>query len=189
MIVGGRKVWIEGFHKMREIPGFPDYYADRNGRIYSNKGRRLVELTPAVYDGYDKYRLWVDGRQVNAFRHLLVARTFLPPRPSKNHLVLHGDGCRANCSVNNLSWGLHLQNAKDRDVHGRTVRGEKHHLAKLTLRDVDYVRMLGRSGLKAKEIALRLEGKTSLRNVQKILAGTAWCEQENQEASVDIGPS
>ena len=58
--------------------------------------------------------------------HSLVAKKYLPPRPSEHHQIRHLDGNKTNNSVENLSWGTAKENADDRKAHGMTSCGIKH---------------------------------------------------------------
>lgn len=71
--------------------------------------------------------------------HRLVAQAFLPNPdnlPCVNHL--NGDG--SDNRVENLEWCTQAQNAAHTAVMGRSTRGEKDAMAKLTERDVIEIR-------------------------------------------------
>ena len=46
-----------------------------------------------------------------------MALTFLPPRPSKKHLVRHLNGNSLDDSASNLAWGTHADNMEDLRKH------------------------------------------------------------------------
>lgn len=71
-----------------------------------------------------------DGRCRNRYVHELVLLAFVGPRPSDEYEVLHGNGERSDNRLDNLRWGTVLENAADRDRHGRVYRGADHWRAK-----------------------------------------------------------
>lgn len=109
----------------------PGYRITADGRVFSVEhnwrgyGERELSQVPHK-DGYLTVRLTVDGRRKRFAVHRLVAGQFLPPRPSPSHQVRHLDGDKTNNRVGNLAWGTAKDNADDREMHGRTSRGEAH---------------------------------------------------------------
>jgi hypothetical protein len=63
--------------------------------------------------------------------HALVAQVFIGPRPA-GMVVCHKNGNLDDNTPQNLYYGTQAQNMKDRDRHGRTVRGIRMARAKLT---------------------------------------------------------
>jgi hypothetical protein len=95
------------------IPGFPDYGATRDGQIWSRrKGDwKPLALSPNGKDGYLKVKLFNKTNVPITRRvHLLVAITFIGPRPSYNHECNHIDLDKTNCSVKNLEWITKIEN-------------------------------------------------------------------------------
>jgi hypothetical protein len=72
--------------------------------------------------------------------HQVVCRAFHGEQPFPGAVVRHLDGEPLNNVSVNLSWGTHLENAEDRDRHGRTARGEENPAAKLTLPQVEAIK-------------------------------------------------
>lgn len=91
-------------------------------------------------DGYPSVRLTINGRRIRLAVHRLVALFHLEPRPSLRHELRHLDGNKRHCSSSNLKWGTALENAADRDAHGRSCRGEKHPRARLKAPEVVKIR-------------------------------------------------
>lgn len=61
----------------------------------------------------------------------------------------HLDGNPKNNNIKNLKWGTPKRNSADRKKHGRTKgahKGEKHHFAKLTNKQVRKLRRLHKTG-------------------------------------------
>lgn len=63
--------------------------------------------------------------------HILVAATFLGPRP-EGQWVRHLDGVPAHSYLSNLRYGTPAQNSADMVQHGRSLRGERNPKATLT---------------------------------------------------------
>ena len=109
----------------------PGYEVTQDGRVYSlatnwrGYGKREMQKTPND-DGYPSVRILVDGKRKRLAVHVLVARQYLPPRPSPKHEVRHLDGDKTNPCATNLAWGTQKENADDRERHGRTSRGSRH---------------------------------------------------------------
>lgn len=112
----------------------PGYRVTADGRVFSVEhnwrgyGERELSQLPHK-DGYLTVRLMVNGKRKRFAVHRLVAEQFLAPRPSPTHQVRHLDGNKANNRVANLAWGTAKENADDRQMHGRTSRGERHAIA------------------------------------------------------------
>ena len=66
-------------------------------------------------NGYLKVRVYRGGKRVNLLVHTLVARYFLPPRPSPNHEIRHLDSNKLHDDYRNLTWGTRKENAEDRE--------------------------------------------------------------------------
>lgn len=106
------------------------YEITRDGRIFSTTnwrglGRRELAQHPNA-DGYPSVRVTLAGKRVRYAVHSLVSAAYLPERPSHQHEVRHLDGDKTNPNADNLAWGTPKENAKDRERHGRTSRGERH---------------------------------------------------------------
>ncbi len=103
------------------------YRLDPCGAVYSLtgwRGRKERELSPAVDDdGYEYYRVTINGKREKRYTHRLMAHAFLGPRPSEAHEVRHLDGNPRNNRVSNLAWGTRQENADDRRDHGRNRNG------------------------------------------------------------------
>lgn len=114
-----------------ELRDFPGYAIDRDGNVYSTKsnwrgyGLRALAVVQNSH-GYASVRLTVSGRRRHIAVHRLVASCFLTERPSDADQIRHLDGDRMNPRSSNLAWGTALENAADRQTHGRTVRGPAH---------------------------------------------------------------
>lgn len=95
--------------------------------------------TPAT-QGYGQVQK--DGRRLLA--HRLVCELAHGKAPSRKHEATHdcGNGHLGCVNPKHLSWKTHAGNMADKLLHGTSLRGEKHKLAKLTEPDVREIRAL-----------------------------------------------
>lgn len=119
----------------RPIPSAPAYEASDDGQIRrsqpgpSTRVGKVLRSAPG--QRYLGLSLSHNGTVRHASVHELVCEAFHGPRP-KDHEVGHGDGNPHNNRAANLRWVTSVQNAADRERHGRTRRGENHPNARLT---------------------------------------------------------
>ena len=109
----------------------PGYEVTRDGKVFSVRhnwrGYGKRELKQDLNsDGYPFVRLTIDGKRTRYLVHKLVAQKFLSEKPSGADQIRHLDGDKTNSCADNLCWGTAKENADDRELHGRTSRGEKH---------------------------------------------------------------
>lgn len=122
------------------IPGFPDYFATCDGRVFSRK-RELKQLKPILHaSGYLVLNLIVAGKTKRKKIHQLICETFHGAQPTPRHQVRHLDGSKRNNHANNLAWGTALDDANDRRRHGTLTRGERCHSARLNESQVRAIR-------------------------------------------------
>lgn len=112
---------------MKRIPGFKNYSATQDGRIWSHN-RRPGWVKPSLdRAGYIRYNLVSDsGKRKGLYIHQAVALTYLP-NPDDKPFVNHLDHNKANNSVGNLAWCTHLENIRH-DWQNKTrqvLRGEQ----------------------------------------------------------------
>ena len=105
----------------RPLALFADYSLTSDGRVFSNKfqKRKQISVWKDGY-GYHSVTLWKDGRQYHRRLHVLLAETFLGPRPEWATLVRHLDDDKENIALANLAWGTHQDNVDDRGRNGHT---------------------------------------------------------------------
>jgi len=116
----------------RTIPSAPEYQASSLGRVRrpipTRQNPTARPLTPSVnLHGYLFVSISVGGKKKSKNVHSLICETFHGPRPTAAHEVAHNDGDQRNNCPENLRWATRRENFADRDKHGRTVRGERHH--------------------------------------------------------------
>jgi hypothetical protein len=89
----------------KNIPGYPEIYKVSNlGRI--KKGNKIRTFKTDVKSRY--IRTSLNGKKVDL--HILIAKAFLGPRPSKKHHVDHIDNDSRNNKVENLRWATVREN-------------------------------------------------------------------------------
>ena len=154
---------LRGGKTYREIPGYEGYFVSRDGDVRSQHGRwcrtenRWRKLKIQISRmGYPEVELAAGHRRI-ARRlvrvHTLILISFEGPRPEGME-ALHGDDDPMNCCLDNLRWGTRAENDADKVKHGRTIRGNRHPLRKLSEDDIPEVRRLLASGMLQREIAV-----------------------------------
>jgi hypothetical protein len=129
-----------------EITDWPDYEVSDHGNVRSWKGRgkaradqpMLRSLTLNSY-GYLVAQLYRGGWKHPVPVHKLVLTAFSGPRPAGMH-GCHNNGVKTDNRLSNLRWGTPKSNEADKDLHGTSTRGERHHAARLTAVDVAAIR-------------------------------------------------
>lgn len=131
----------------RSINGFPGYRVGNDGSVWSRwkrvgcgrgNGSRMVQG-----DTWKRLKTWIGsagagrlktclgyGNQRGVAR--LVLEAFVGPCPSGMEACHFPDPDPRNCALSNLRWDTKKANARDKDLHGRTPRGERHGMSKLT---------------------------------------------------------
>jgi hypothetical protein len=109
----------------RQIPGFPDYFVSDLGRVLSRRRRKPCILAGQVVEGYRRVMLFADKR-VSRSVHSLVAEAFIGPRPDGLE-IRHLNGDPLDCRIENLAYGTHVDNMRDRVQHGRHPMKSKTH--------------------------------------------------------------
>jgi hypothetical protein len=125
--------------EMTPIPNYENYFATKNGDIFSNKRGKLIKLTPRKNKKarYFSVILYSNGLKKGMFIHRLIAFTFLEKPHNEKTEVNHKNLNKLDNSVDNLEWISHSDNVKHHDLlNGRRVRGSKTRMAKLTVYQV-----------------------------------------------------
>lgn len=129
--------------KFREIPGFPNYYASKCGKILSTSYTSVpkVKKVEMAENGYLRCSLRTNLRNVKRPVHRLVALTWIGPPPEGKDQINHKNGKKDDNNVQNLEWVSFAENQRHwRKYLHEQVRGEKQHLAKLKESDVPRIR-------------------------------------------------
>lgn len=161
------------------VPGFPGYFATRDGRIFSMRSgiqrkryATMHELKPVPdATGYLTVGLYRDNRQHNRRVHTIILETFVGPRPP-GLVCCHGPGGPLDNSLENLCWGTRSKNnGADRVRDGNIPRGERHGQSKLGEMQVRIIRRL-RGGLSPKIVASVFN--VTRGTVHNIQSGKSW---------------
>lgn len=143
------------FIEWRRVNGFPKYEVSNTGLIMSfhyNNPRLLKPETDK--DGYKRVLLCNKGERKKWSVHQLVLSAFVQGTSPGDYVSRHLNDNPADNDISNLAWGTPLENAHDRDAHGRTCCGSRHHLSKLKEEDIFLIREMIRQGKKDEEISL-----------------------------------
>lgn len=130
---------------LKPIPFEDRFWAGSDGFIYSMFSKhgprpRPLKLSVALdKDGYRKTDITRDKKKKTIRVANYVARAF-HGLPKAGQEVRHKDGSKTNDIPSNLCWGTQLENAQDREAHGRTARGEKSGTAILTNHHVSVIK-------------------------------------------------
>jgi hypothetical protein len=125
----------------RDVPGSPGYRVSNHGRVVGIKGR---VLKPGRHGqkGYQAIRKTKGAFYV----HTAVLEAFVCRRPDGLE-GRHLDGNHDNNTVENLAWGTKSDNMQDMIGHGRTTRGERHAMARLSAEHVMAIRIAYAQGV------------------------------------------
>ncbi len=140
----------------RVVDGFTDYEVSDQGhvrrrtdsiRVHHQTGRLFVmyesgrlKLASPDRNGYLTVRLTNGTVSRLCFVNILVCAAWHGPRPSRDHHAAHWDGDSLNNHPCNLRWATRAENEADKLRHGRSNRGERHPLSKLTTDNVLEIR-------------------------------------------------
>src|SRR3990167_1122754 len=123
------------------VPGYSNYWCDRDGNIYSNynqKARGLIYKlkTTIGLDGYFYVALWRNGKRNRVGVHRIIGITYIN-NPSGKREINHKNGIKTDNRCDNLEWVTPKENSRHaRLVLGHTQRGELSSVAKLTVAQV-----------------------------------------------------
>lgn len=140
--------------ELRDIPGFPDYAITRDGRVWSPpkghsnpKGKWLKPISASKY-GHLAVNLWRNGKMSPRKIHQLVLETYVGLRPIGTQ-CRHLNGDPSDNRLENLKWGTHMENIRDKIRHGTQCRfaGEANAGAKLTEQQVRQIVYTYKTGL------------------------------------------
>ena len=151
----------------KEIKGYNNVYLVSNlGNVKSNdhfcKGKfgivekkgRILKLQKSK-KGYLQVSLSFNGKRFHTGAHRLVALSFIENLENKLQ-VNHINGIKQDNRVENLEWCTNQENQMHavKNNLSNPNYGEKHHMAKLTNKDVLNIRALHKIGFTNKEMAL-----------------------------------
>jgi hypothetical protein len=117
---------------------------------------KLLKPSLAVRGGYPVVGVLKDGKIRVLKVHRLVLEAFVGPARPESSVGRHLDGDPTNNRLENLAWGTMAENSQDMVRHGRSQRGSKSPVARLTEEKVRQARRLYADGMSQEDIAARL---------------------------------
>ncbi len=102
----------------KDIPGHEGrYQASDEGKVRSLIGKNPKVLSPCFLKGYEAVGIAHGGKSKLITVHRLVLMTFVGVCPEGKE-ARHIDGDNRNNRIENLEWATHLENMRDRYIHG-----------------------------------------------------------------------
>lgn len=110
--------------EMKEIEGYPGYFAHRDGKVFRTVNGEMVELVPSrSIATYNLVRLrGTDGKPRLISRAKVIAEAFLPPREKASYVARHINGDKHDDSAANLVWGDRASMISDKQKARRNQR-------------------------------------------------------------------
>lgn len=136
------------------IEGFENYRVSDTGEVQSRYSGDWKSLKTTFGDKYPRAVLYRNQIRYERQVHDLVLEAFVGQKPPKAE-VCHWNGNHQDNRLENLRYGDHVENAKDRIRHETISRpnGEKNSQSKLTEKIVLEIRDLLNEGITHREIA------------------------------------
>jgi len=125
--------------RWRPIPD-SNYYVSETGLVQHVNSERPLKAA-RLPNGYLSVAFWQCRKLRRYTVHSLVANAFLGDRPPGME-VRHMDGSRTNNAIWNLAYGTKVENAADRERHGRTCRGQGNGNAKASDNEAEFIRLI-----------------------------------------------
>lgn len=151
--------------------GHPLYEVGDDGSVWSlHHGKRkplvLLSADPYLYVRFsekNKQKVFTVGE--------LVLLAFVGPRPPRHEVCHFPDKDGKNNRLSNLMWGTHSQNMRQVKLQGGRLGlfGEKHPRARLTEKDVRFIRRRPESVIKMAE-----RFKVHRNQIYSVLWKTSW---------------
>ena len=155
----------------KEIPGFPHYLISISGKVWSKCRSKWLHSCFTNKWGHMGVQL---GRGHKKHIHRLVLETFIGPCP-KGMECRHLDGNPQNNNLSNLKWDTHINNMRDKKMHGtnRYNQCESNGRAKLSNDNVRMIVYMYRTGL-FRIIDIAKLYKLRWQRVYQIITGRQW---------------
>lgn len=140
------------------IPEFPNYEVSSSGKVRSRRRRGaagiLLRPREGNKHGHKTVVLYAGGRRTrrDLWIHRLVLEAFVGPCPDGME-CRHLNGNPADNRLENLCWGTHAENMRDRVSHGTSNQGERNGRAKLSRSEVVLIKRLSKSGTPTNSLA------------------------------------
>jgi hypothetical protein len=141
---------------VRDVPGFPGYFVDDDGSVYSARSGRTRPLKQMRADGRSVVTLYRDGVGKKQRGHALVLAAFVGPRPPGAEGCHFPERDTSNNHLSNLRWDTRAGNEADKAAHGTSNHGERNGSARLHSRDIPGIRAAHARGATYADLATRL---------------------------------
>ena len=118
---------------MKAIPGFPGYFIDRSGTVYSDRQKGTGDRTEECHEvtttdkghNYARVVLMKDGKKTTKYVHDLLVLAFHGGKRN-GQVVRHLDGKSENNHASNVKPGSLKENVEDRVKHDRAKKAAFH---------------------------------------------------------------
>jgi hypothetical protein len=137
---------VSDFGRCRSLERIVKSY-DRKRNCYAKRHYPGTTLNPVRrYSEYNRVKsldvtLYMDGERYHRKVHRLVLEAFVGPCPDGMECA-HADGDPSNNHLDNLRWATHVENCRDRVLHGTESIGVRNPAAKLDEESVRQIRMM-----------------------------------------------
>lgn len=126
---------VSNFGQVRSVARI----VNNNGGVRVIRARVLVSRINKHRNNYRYVTLCDSGNKKNRYVHELVLTCFIGPR-NVGMQGCHNDGDTSNNKLSNLRWDTAKGNAKDKDLHGTHLKGERSGTAKLSTQQILEIR-------------------------------------------------
>lgn len=152
--------------KLLPIPGFPNYYINDRGEVWSAWYGDMRQRVTHLYQGGVMVLLRRNKKSYHRAVSSLVLEAFVGPHPKGARCCCHADGDKTNNRLKNLEWRV-----KKEQCHSTKSHDEYKH-TKLTGNQVKEIRILARRGFNCREIAEKYP--VAAENVRAIVKRRTW---------------
>jgi len=162
---------------MKEIPGYPNYYACEKGFIftsnYKNTGKFKKMKLEKMITGYLRINLWRNKKLKRFTVHEIIMLTFEGERP-KGFIIHHKDDNRKNNKFDNLEYTTQSKNIQYAFDRGRKAKGENHHQTTLKRVEVLFIKKFYKNNPNVKFPILAKKYKVCRTTISNIVNGKTW---------------
>lgn len=154
------EIWkyVDGFNNVYQVSNtgkvksLDHIVTSKDNKSRLQKGRFLK--SSINHKGYIRYSLSINGKRFNFSAHRLVAISFIP-NPLNKTQVNHKNGIKTDNNVDNLEWVDNKENIIHAYKNGliKCNLGEKHHMSKLTNKQVEDIRLKRCNGFTLKNLS------------------------------------
>ena len=136
-----KKYYYEGY--------ITNYSVSNTGKVRNDKTMKLLKMKPNK-KGYIRVGIYLRGEDTvkRVSVHVMVAETFIGPKPDDNFEIDHVDGNKSNNNVSNLEWVTRSENIKRAFMKElkKPIVGSEHPVSVYTDEQVHKLCMLASQG-------------------------------------------